>query len=106
MRDIFAAFLGLVIVCAFIGLIGGLMFFPIAMEATQTQLVNTFMGMLAGMAVGVGQFYYGSSSSDKTKNDTISTLATTASTAASTASTTANTAAAVVAANGNGKPGA
>lgn len=98
MRDIYAAFLGTMIVAAFIALIGGLMFYPIQMEATQTQLVNTFMGMLAGMAVSVGQFYYGSSSSDKTKNETISTLASTASTAAN----TANTAAAVVAANGNG----
>lgn len=100
MRDIFAALLGLVIVSAFIALIGGLMFHPIAMEATQTQLLNTFLGMLATMAAGVVAFYFGSSSSDKAKNDTITTLA-------NTASTTANTASAVVAnGTGNGvKPG-
>lgn len=109
MRDVFAAVLGLVIVIAFIALIGGLMFHPISMEATQTQLLNTFLGMLATMAAGVVAFYFGSSSSDKSKNDTISTLANTASTTAATASTSANTAA-VLAGTGNGngngvKPG-
>lgn len=93
MRDVFAAVLGLIIVVSFIALIGGLMFHPIQLEATQTQLVNTFMGALMTMAAGVVGFYYGSSSSDKAKNETISTLA-------NTAATTAITTSAVVAKNG------
>lgn len=93
MRDVYAACLGTIIVCSFIALIGGLMFHPIAMEATQTQLVNTFMGALMTMAAGVAAYYFGSSSSDKAKNDTISTLA-------NTAATTAITTSAVVAKNG------
>lgn len=66
---------GFIIIAAFVAMLGALMVLPAPAETSSVQLINTFMGLLAGMAASVVSFYFGSSTQSKTKDDTINTLA-------------------------------
>jgi hypothetical protein len=61
--------IGLVVVVAFIAAVFVLILVP--MTSGDTGLVNTFLGLLGGMAGMVVSYYFGSSSSSRAKDDTI-----------------------------------
>jgi hypothetical protein len=65
------------------------------LAGVKESVVLFLLGAWSTMAAGVVNYWVGSSSSSKQKDDTIQTMTSTAGTTASTAATTANTAATV-----------
>jgi hypothetical protein len=63
--------IGLVVVVAFIAAVFCLMLVPMKPGDSVSGLVNTFLGLLGGMAGMVVSYYFGSSSSSRAKDDTI-----------------------------------
>ncbi len=66
--------LAFIIIVAFVTMIAALMVLPVPAETSSIQLINTFMGLLAGMAASVVSYYFGSSTTSKTKDETIQRL--------------------------------
>lgn len=70
------AILAIIVVVAFIGVIGLWTFFPPQGAEPQqvTAMLNTLIGLLGGSAGAVIGFYFGSSKGSSTKDDTIAAL--------------------------------
>jgi len=67
--------LAFLVIIAFIGMNGALMFFKIESENTSTvQLITTFGGQLSTMAALIVGYYFGSSTASKGKDETIAAL--------------------------------
>ena len=66
--------IGLVVVVAFIAAVFCLMLVPMKPGESVSGLVNTFLGLLGGMAGMVVSYYFGSSSSSRAKDATIAAM--------------------------------
>lgn len=66
---------GLTVIMAFIAMVAALMFLHPTQDTSVVQLITTFGGQLSTLAALVVGYYFGSSSSGKAKDDTISQMA-------------------------------
>lgn len=93
---------GLTVIMAFIAMVAALMFLHPTQDTSVVQLITTFGGQLSTLAALVVGYYFGSSATGKTKDDTINQMASTASTAG--AALAAGTGNGSAAANGSTTP--
>jgi ABC-type thiamin/hydroxymethylpyrimidine transport system permease subunit len=80
---------GLIVVCAFVGVVYLWFFHPPGVSAELMTALNLLTGTLGAMASMVVSYYFGSSKGSASKDDALNAIATTATTATAGATPTA-----------------